>query len=368
MLPPGCLVLDGEALLWQEFEEPSPHQEPLLFGSRSSRLPGHKALSMRTSSSSPNLVLLADSSGVGALEDGQQQQQTHQPLQHLQQQSGCSLLPMHSSQSCDSLLSLCQPGGSALGTTYPPGAAGGYPGSTAAKSRLGRPTSEGTPSQQRQQQQSTADSSMTGAPAASINADCVQQQSPLHGMSPQQEMLQLQQLRPVAVGRGSSGDGCDNVPGVSSWAFSRCNSGLSLGSEALLGRRLLLHTVTFNMNGKLPSSLPPELLGPLAAAGGGGGQEGSVSLEGDTGAPDLLVIATQVGWGEWGWVRCCGVDKVLLQLSAGLAAGTRMSWELTTGSVAHLDLVNDQVRARNVQQSLQATPLRFLAEATSRAL
>lgn len=91
---------------------------------------------------------------------------------------------------------------------------------------------------------------------------------------------------PTAVG-ASSGSAR-----VTSWTFSRCSSVLSLGSGMLArSRSLRVHCVTFNMNGKLPASLLPEMLGECGAL-----LEGTADAAGadSSSPPDLLVFATQV--------------------------------------------------------------------------
>jgi hypothetical protein len=125
--------------------------------------------------------------------------------------------------------------------------------------------------QQQEQQQQLFGYRLTGSSAGAASGNWQQQQQ--HGFSHQPRAPQDD----FAVG-GSSGSAR-----VTSWTFSRCNSGLSLGSEAL-GRKLRVHCVSFNMNGKLPASLPPEMLGECGALEGGDA----------AGSLDLLVYATQV--------------------------------------------------------------------------
>jgi hypothetical protein len=340
-LPPGCLVLDGKALVWHDYEEADEQQahqrqqkqrQKMGYksdsGSSSPREQGRQSPRMRASCSSPNLVLLADGSHTRGLQQPQQQQQ--------QYQQGTELQPMHSSQSCDSLLALCKQAHSCSSSLYmptqpPPAGAmatavaaaaavqvntSAAAGAAVPKSRLGRPTGGDTPrgqaqqsllseqpaeqqqqqqrvllqevqqvdllqqwnliqqQAQQQEQQQLFGYRLTGSSAGAANGNWQQrqqQQQQQHGFSPQPRVPQDE----FAVGGSSSS------ARVTSWTFSRCNSGLS---EAL-GRKLRVHCVSFNMNGKLPASVPPDMLGECGALEG---------LEA-AGSLDLLVFATQVG-------------------------------------------------------------------------
>jgi hypothetical protein len=340
--PPGCLLLDGEALNWHEYEEEPQQQQPWQqqqqqrqqgFDSdsgsprgsseRRQQLPAR----MSGSCSSPNLLLLAD----GSHTTPSMQQTLQEYPQQQQQQQASELLPMHSSQSCDSLLTLCHTAPSfstglgPLGSTAA-AAAGAQSISSAGaapKSRLGRPTGGETPrgpqpqqeqqqqqpspetpqltfqqqwqnvqdsaQQQRHQQQqqerllgfSPIDRSADGTTANTSGSSSWRQQ---HGFSPQLQAGSSASLQQDECAVGASSGSAR----VTSWTFSRCSSGLSLGSEMLARRSLRVHTVTFNMNGKLPASLPPEMLGECASL-----LEGAAAADAD-GSPDLLVFATQV--------------------------------------------------------------------------
>lgn len=221
---------------------------------------------------------------------------------------------MHSSQSCDSLFSLCESKTAASSAVYSISSMGAASGPTP-KSRLGRPPSEGGHRQQAQQQQQQEQRQNQGQAL-------IQQQEQQRGLQAQAESLQQQergQQQLHAVDLGFPALGSANFDGsgswgkmqqqqhgfsphaqqwlspsmaveassgstrVNSWTFSRADSGISLRSDAL-GRKLRLHCVTFNMNGKLPASLPHELLG------GCGALQGADKVN----SPDLLVFATQV--------------------------------------------------------------------------
>jgi hypothetical protein len=269
---------------------------------------------MRSSVSTPNLVLLADGT--------QELQQEHQPQLrqqfHLQQQQQGreQLQPvMHSSQSYDSLLSLSQTG--QLSNPAVSGSASMSTSGGAPKSRLGRPTGDITPRQEaqvaaealpQQQQQQQQQEGVQESPQHYLLQNRQQQQSfqfnpigslpaePLNTFSSNWDRIQQQQAQQQRLG-GSPlplGSNSGSGPRVTSWTFERCNSGLSLGSDAL-GRKLRVHCLTFNMNGKLPASLPPEMLGECGALAGPDAD----------GSPDLLVFATQVG----GW-RQAAIHKV----------------------------------------------------------
>jgi hypothetical protein len=280
---------------------------------------------MRSSFSTPNLELLADGT--------QELQQEHQPqLQeqyHLQQQQQGreQLQPvMHSSPSYDSLLSLSQTGqlsNPAVSKSVSMSASGAAP-----KSRLGRPTGDITPRQQQQgpaevlpQQQQQQQEGMQDSPQHYLLQNRQQQQSfqfnpvgplpdePLNTFGSIWDRIQQQQVQMQRLGgspqpqqlRSVSGPGSGSAPHVTSWNFERCNSGLSLGSDAL-GRKLRVHCLTFNMNEKLPASLPREMLGECGALAGADAD----------GRPDLLVFATQVG----GWNRWRGSSNGCAQQSA----------------------------------------------------
>jgi hypothetical protein len=323
-LPPGCLVLDGEALLWHSpGQEQQQQQKPCLGSSGpSSGVSWGKQL-MRTSSSSPNLAQLAEGS-TGSMGPSTSQQQ--------QQGSQGDDLPMHSSQSCGSLVSLCDARPAVPAAAYSTSSIGA---NYAPKSRLGRPTSEGGHRQQAQQraeqgqgqQQDNVQEQqdmqgqqqgMQAHPASlqqqelhqnafdlgnhwlsSFDFDSsghwskMQQQ---HGFSPHPQQPQSPLMAAVEASSGSAR--------VTSWTFSRCDSGLSLGSQTL-GRKLRLHCATFNMNGKLPASLPQELLGVCGALQGAD----------RAGSPDLLVFATQVS-NNHGSMRAmsCQYGELQLQL------------------------------------------------------
>lgn len=384
-LPPGCLMLDGEALLWDELEDEnsvlctpqllaggayissdgggSSNSRGGMSRSGSSRLQPQS--SMRTSASSPNLVMLVEGGGnaEGSNDSSSSSDTTNYTAgTSLQQQQqgfdGGLLQPMHSSQSCDSLLSLCQQQGQ-----------GGAPAllmpgqqltstTGAVKSRLGRPTSHAGVSQATQQQSlgGTADlvqqqqqqlgqqvfdflpDAAEGGGAASGDAGASSsgrffgaRSLPQAGSGrPRYQMPPTLAVGSKSGGGGSTGSGVTSASSSmsvaaagggagsmtnSTWAFSRCNSGLSMASstitasEALRARRLRVHCVTFNMNGKLPSSLPPELLGDCVAliegqqqqqsqgVGAGAGAAGAEEEDADSSGrpPDLLVFATQVG-------------------------------------------------------------------------
>jgi hypothetical protein len=311
-LPPGCLVLDGEALLWNEpgKEHDTQQQQQHLCLGRSGSSSGSswgKQL-MRTSSSSPNLVQLAE--GCTAVSRGPNTQQQQQ-----QQGSLCDDAPMHSSQSCGSLSSWCDARPAASAAAYSTSSTGAA--SYAPKSRLGRPTSEGGHRKQAQQQ------AEQGQGQEQEHVEQQDMQGQQEELQAQPASLQQQELRhqqqhafdlgspgPCFLDLDSSGhwsqmqqqqqhgfsphpqppqsplmavDASSGSARVTSWTFSRCDSGVSLGSQAL-GRKLRLHCATFNMNGKLPASLPQELLGGCGALQGAD----------RAGSPDLLVFATQV--------------------------------------------------------------------------
>lgn len=346
--PLGCLLLDGEALNWHEYEE-DPQQQPWQQQRRlgddsdsSCSTPSWRASERRQqlparmsgSCSSPNLVLLADGSHTTP-----SMQQTLQEYPQQQQQHGSELLPMHSSQSCDSLLALCHTAPSfstglgPLGSTAAAAAAAqSTSGSGAApKSRLGRPTGAETARSlqaQQEQQQEQRQQQQQQSPEASQLTFQQQWQHLQEQAQQRQQQQQLQQQQLLGFSPiGGSTDGATNTSSsswrqqycfspqpqaggsataqhdewptavgassgsarVTSWTFSRCSSGLSLGSEMLARRSSLrVHCVTFNMNGKLPASLPSEMLGECGAL-----LEGTADAGAD-GSPDLLVFATQV--------------------------------------------------------------------------
>jgi hypothetical protein len=238
---------------------------------------------------------------------------------------------MHSSPSYDSLMSLSQTG--QLSNPAVSGSVSMSASGAAPKSRLGRPTGDITPRQQQQQQGSAAvlpqqqqqqQEGLQDAPQHYLQQDRQQQQSfqfnpvgplpaePLNTFGSNWDRIQQQQAQMQRLGgspqpqqlRFASGPGSGSAPHVTSWNFERCNSGLSLGSDAL-GRKLRVHCLTFNMNGKLPASLPREMLGECGALAGADAE----------GSPDLLVFATQVGGGGGGSSN--GTDTFAVRTAKG---------------------------------------------------
>jgi hypothetical protein len=143
-----------------------------------------------------------------------------------------------------------------------------------------------------------------------------EQQQPLLQDLIARQQQQQQQAPPCFTAAGSasgSGSGSASLSGsarVNSWTFERCNSFSGFSFSETFGRRVRVHCATFNMNGKLPASLPPDLLGDCGALRG----------TGDGGGPDVLAFATQV---RACFTRVCAPPQVLSDSS---------SWSMLEGA------------------------------------